>query len=473
MTIKKYYSTSDTIITNAFRPGLRLRATGSNIGQCDILETFYIAKRASLSSSEIARTLIYFPMTDIISDRTSGDIPASGNVNFYLSLTNAEHPFTLPRNFTLQVSPLSRSFEEGIGMDMDNYVDLTYGGQGANWINASSGTQWTTEGGDFLSEPLFSQSFSEGYEDLEVNITDLVEQWISGTITNNGVGIHLTSSQETGSTSFYTKRFFGRGTEYFFRRPAIEAKWDASVKDDRGKFVISSSLLTSIENLNTIYLYNYYNGILRNIPSIGTGSIYVNFYTSSNGNTGSLINSSAVTGGYVSTGIYSASTALVTSEEVIYDVWFSGSYVFHTGTIEPVNYNISAVNPTTQQYISNISNLKNLYASDEIARFRLYSRLKNWSPTIYEVANANIENNIVEDAYYKIIRTTDSLVIIPYGTGSEQSTKMSYDVSGNYFDFDMSLLEKGYSYGIKVLFKFQNNYEEQPNTWKFRVDDIY
>ena len=74
--------------------------------------------------------------------------------------------------------------------------------------------------------------------------------------------INLSGSTET----WYTKKFFGRGSEFFFKRPTIEAVWDSSIKDDRGNFYASSSLLPAEENERTIYLYNAIGGRLRDIP---------------------------------------------------------------------------------------------------------------------------------------------------------------------------------------------------------------
>ena len=49
---------------------------------------------------------------------------------------------------------------------------------------------------------------------------------------------------------------------------------------------------------------------------------------------------------------------------------------------------------------------------------------------------------------------------------------MSYDISGNYFDFDMGLLEDGYSYGITTAYYNDSigSWQEQPEVFKFRVD---
>ena len=117
--------------------------------------------------------------------------------------------------------------------------------------------------------------------------------------------------------------------------------------------------------------------------------------------------------------------------------------------------------------------LKNNYTTNQTERFRLYVREKNWSPNIYTKAKSEPETLFIESASYQICRSVDSKVVIPYGTGSEKHTILSYDVSGNYFDFDMSLLDAGYEYALK--FSFYDNslstWKEQPYIFKFRVED--
>jgi len=276
MAIKRYFSISDTTLTNAYQSDLKTRGTGSNMGAADILETFTIYAQANRSSSEFSRILVQFPINQIISDRNISKIPSSGSVNFFFKLYNAPHSDTLPTQFTLNVLPVSRSWEEGFGLDMDNYLDVTRNQTGANWIYAASGTQWTNQGGDYVTSSFTgSQFFSQGFEDLEIDITSLVESWVSGALPNYGMGIFLTSSQESGTVSYFTKKFFARSSEFFFKRPLIEARWDSSTKDERQKFFVSSSLLSANDNAHTIYLYNYVRGQLKDIPSIGTGSIYL------------------------------------------------------------------------------------------------------------------------------------------------------------------------------------------------------
>ena len=111
--IKNYSASADTTITNAFKPILTTRGTGSNMGAADALEVFSVYGHASGSSDELSRILIKFPTDEISRDRTAGDIPASGSVDFHLRLYNNPHGDTIPKNFTLVVRPLLQNWEEG------------------------------------------------------------------------------------------------------------------------------------------------------------------------------------------------------------------------------------------------------------------------------------------------------------------------------------------------------------------------
>jgi hypothetical protein len=477
MAIKRYKATADNTIVNAYKPNLRTRATGSNMGQSDVSEVYSIFGLQSTSSAELSRVLTQFDIPTIISDRNAGTIPASGGVSFYLRVFNAETSKTVPRDFELVIQAISRSWSEGDGLDLETYRDAGV----SNWISASQGVAWTTQGGDYHASPAFSQSFETGLEDLELDITSLVEEWVAGTKANYGVGIRLTSSQEGSSslnpsgaeTSYYTKRFFARGTQYFFKKPVIEARWNSSIQDDRGDFYMSSSLAPAADNLNTLYLYNYVRGRLTNIPAVGTGQIFVDLYETIGGNAITQSVNTPATGGYVSTGIYSCSVCLTGTYSTLRDVWHTGGVQYFTGTISPQTVEAASVSTGNSRYVTNIKNLKNKYFSEEEARFNVYVRSKNWSPTIYTVASSEIENTIIPSASYRVYRVLDGYNVIPHGTGSDLQTILSYDVSGNYFNLDMSLLEPGYEYGIKLAF-----YDSQRQTWLeqdqkflFRVED--
>ena len=466
MAIKRYTANADNTITNAFESNLQTRGTGSNMGESDILETFTIYGQANSSSLEQSRILINFPVSEISADRASGDIPASGSVSFYLRVHNAPHGQTLPKDYNLSILAVSRSWTEGYGLDMESYSDSGT----SNWISSSVGQAWDTQGGDYHTEPAYSQYIATGTEDIEVDISHLVEEWLASTKDTDGIGIEISSSYVSLPRSFYTKKFFARGSEYMYLRPKIEARWNSTIKDRRNSFYASSSLVPAADNLNTLYIYNKVRGQLQDIPAVGQGELSMSlYYGESTGPVGTVL--STDTAGWVSTGIYSASVAIDTTSSYLYDVWHDGAGTqYVTGSQISVRSFTTNTAVDTGEYVSNITNLKEKYTTSENARMRLFVRDKDWNPTIYTVATANIETKVIEDAYYKVFRVADDFEVIPYGTGSLNHTRMSYDKDGNYFDIDLSLFEVGYAYGIKVAYKSNNNFNEQPELFKFRVE---
>ena len=517
MAILRYSASADTTITNAFKADLTNRGTGSNMGYADSLEVFSIYAQTSGSSTgrsaELSRALVQFPVSRVVSDRAAGTIPASGSVSFYLRMFNAEHPFTLPQDFTLTVAPVSQSWVEGSGLDMDEYKDLG----SSNWMQArvsasTDGGAWSKVGGDYLTASNQQVYFQRGFEDLEVDVSDTVELWIAGVdpafSDSYGFGVHLTASQEayhssstgldgpstgiiqntSGSTdSYYTKKFFARSSQYFFKRPVLEARWDSRVQDDRENFFYSSSVAPAADNLNTLYLYNYIRGQLVNIPAIGEDTLEVSLYSSSAGEPAGpkLVLSAGgavvadgdlnATGSWSSSGIYTADIALTASSTpllAIHDVWHMSGVEFYTGSFYPEKFPTYAAAPTFTR-VTSCKNLKKSYSPLDKTRFRFFVRSRDWSPTIYTVATANNPTDIITSASYSIVRVTDNYQAVAYGTGSDLSTYMSYDKDGNYFDLDMSLLEPDYMYEIKLSYYNDSigDWQEQPQTFKFRVEE--
>lgn len=474
MSLLRFTASINNTITNAFKENLRVRATGSNSGKSDVLEVFSIYGRESSHSAELSRVLIQFDTQEIIDRRAQGTLPASGSVSFYLKVFNAETSRTVPRDFKMVVKAVSSSWEEGLGLDMEMRTHLDK----SNWISASSTLAWDNEGGDYHTEPVFEKHFITGLEDLEIDVTSLVEEWVAGTKENYGFGIHLSSSYEASSstnpdgatTSYYTKRFFAKGTQYFFKKPLIEARWNSSRQDDRGNFYLSSALAPAEDNLNTLYLYNFVRGRLANIPGVGTGSIYVNLYETLGGTALTQAVETPATGGWVSTGVYSCSVGISGDYTTLRDVWFSGSTEFHTGTIQVNTLTAQSYGGDTQ-YVSKILNLKPIYSNTETPRFYLFTRPRNWQPNIYTVATTNVSPTIINSASFRVYRSIDGYVAIPYGVGADKETLMSYDVSGNYFDLPMEMLEPGYEYTIKVSFydDLTSTWNEQRESFKFRL----
>lgn len=476
MSIKRYIASKDSTITNAFRSNLKQRGTDANMGESDVLEVFSIYGQVDSNSKELSRILVDFPISSITQDRLALKLPTSGNVEFILKLSNAEHTYSTPRKFNLLVAPISGNWNEGLGLDMEEYKDLDT----VNWFSASSQTVWQNEGGDFLTSSQVLNFFERGNEDLEINITPIVESWLTGSIVPNGLIIKLPEDLELEERSYFTKKFFARGSQFFFKRPWIEARFDDSIRDDRNFFFRSSSLAPPQDNINRLYMYNRHRGMLSDIGGNLTASLYCSIYSGTLGPSGlpiPLENNGGL--GFIEAtrvrkGIYEAQIAVNTDAQILFDVWHNGDNVYYyTGSAFDVKSGDGDNESDFQitDYSINITNLKTLYSSTEQARFNLYIRDKNWDPTIYTVAKANPENFTIHKIYYKIFRIIDNLTIIPYGDGDIEFTRLSYDDTGNYFDLDMSIFEPNYTYGIKFMIKEFGLESEQREVFKFRVEE--
>lgn len=470
MPLLKYTASADTTITDAKNPITRSRAYYSNMGAADSLEVFSIY--TSGSQTEKSRILINFPIDSIINDRNSGVIPQAGDVNFIFKLYNVKHPETLPKNYDLSIKPVSGSWSEGYGLDLDNYTDVGEvlgGGTGVNWKFKSDPnnpqTVWSIEGGDYYSTYEKIVHIDTGLEDIELDITDIIEDQISGLLPKDGLGIALKQNFEDGTykKSFYTKKFSARSSEYFYKTPSLEVRWETYVKDDRGEFYFNSDNLENEDNIQNIYFYNKVNGSLKNLP----GGIIpkVKLYDENNE---LLIDE--IQSNNINTGIYQANINITGSyEQVLKDVWYYNDKNYYTGSIEA---KIRTFSDTfvENDYVFSITNLKNSYKLNEKPSIRIFGRDKNWTPNIYSVASNSIQTKTFKNLYYKIFRIVDNLTIIDYGIEPIAYTKCSYDKNGNYFDLDMSMLEPGYAYGIKLMLLNEDIRTEIPNIFRFKVD---
>jgi hypothetical protein len=233
-------------------------------------------------------------------------------------------------------------------------------------------------------------------------------------------------------------------------------------------------------------MYNYFKGRLRDVAGDTAARPVLNLYYSSasvpegsplyfrdsSNNAVNYLSSSRVSTGVYKVNFSATSSVTTTTYPYLVDVWtFSGSQL-HTGSaITPNTHNFSNSNPTNR-YVVSMPKLKVLYPDSTTERFRLYVRHKNWSPNIYTVAQSTPETLLIESASYQVKRLIDNRIVIPFGTGSDNHTMLSYDSEGNYFDLDMSMFESGYTYGICYAFYEDSvgSYIEQPYTFKIRVE---
>ncbi len=491
MGIKKYFITKDSTITNAYDSFLTKRMTESNMGASDIMEVFVLWDRdgaTSVVNNELSRALVYLDQVAIETDITNGLYDAA-NAKFYLKMFNAAHGETVPRNYTIQVMPLTRDWVEGEGLDMQNYSDTG----GVCWLNASDTMPWATEGGDYSTGALFTQTFISGVEDLEIDITTLVNEWLSGSRDNHGLILKM--QIEDAEEAFYTKKFFARKSHYFFHRPMIEVRYEEdsssfstdhrSESDGRNNFYFSSPLASSADNTNTLFLYNFVRGQLKDIPGYGSGGLnpVVRIYDDSR----SICLSGILPATWVRTGVYSVDVILsgnTTDSPTLHDCWYLlptdtdavwvGDITTKEITGSVPEYEVS--NKYETHYVIQIRDLKYEYRNDEVVRFRLFIREKDWKPNIYKTywEDHSSDRSIVSDLYYKIVRPADNFTVIDYSHDDDSIdySHVCYDDVSNYFTLDLSTLEPSFAYEIKFLYKSGSDFVEADNVFKFRVSDV-
>jgi hypothetical protein len=467
MAIYRLTASADTTITDGFKIDNIERAVYSNIGAADSLELYSIY--INETDSQKSRILIKFPNEKIAELRNNGQLPLAGNVKFYLKLFNVEHPYTVPQEIDVEAYPVSGAWQEGFGVDLDNYNDLgifNNSGSGANWvyrtINSGSQVTWATMGGDYFTAYQSQAKITDSEGNLELDVTNAVEDQLSNTIANDGFIIKLTAQEESASLNknYYTKRFSARGTQYFYSKPILEARWASYVDDNRDDFYYVSPNVETAENSGSIYFYNTINGKLKNLPNDTIPQVKI-----LSGSTVLLSGSSTK----IANGSYKFMFALTGSGDAeVNDVWYSGSSVFYTGSVYMTNRIISQ-DKFDEKYIFAITNLKKQYSHNEEAFCRIYSRKLDWSPTIYSVSSKEIENIAHNNLYYKIFRLEDNLTVVDYGFPPESHTACSIDSSGNYFNFQVSILEPGYTYGIKLALFKDGQIIEAKDLYKFKV----
>lgn len=75
----------------------------------------------------------------------------------------------------------------------------------ASWLKAKYNTAWTAAGGDYNATVRGSQVVS-AVADLNISITSLVQEWVTGTYSNYGVLLRCTETNGFGS-GFYSKEY--------------------------------------------------------------------------------------------------------------------------------------------------------------------------------------------------------------------------------------------------------------------------
>jgi hypothetical protein len=234
MAVYKIFPTKDASIYSLY--------PSRNTGLDEILEASTVVNSLS-SSPQASRFLVQFSDTeidDIIDNKISG---SAWQANFRGFVANLEG---LNITTTLAFYPVSAPWDMGTGKylyspEYTNGVSWTYRAYSGStswttsgfgsYITASYGTElgggtWYTGSANATVLPIFStQSFAyTDSGDIDVNVTNMVKAWYSGTIDNNGfIAKQVTEFIDSEDYQIEMK-FFSNDTHTIYP-PQLEFRW--------------------------------------------------------------------------------------------------------------------------------------------------------------------------------------------------------------------------------------------------------
>jgi hypothetical protein len=346
---------------------------------------------------------------------------------------------------------------------------------------------WATPGGDYSVPLTQTVSMEDGTSNLELDITSIVSQWIAGSLDNHGLIIKFNSTTETTAKSYYTTRFFGRESEFFYSRPTLEVRYDdstSSVNEGDGRENFFKYSPRTAVNTNRIYFYNYINGSLEDVPAHGDGgsSLGVAICRDDSSDTVPVI--PLLTATWARTGVYYCDVEFnptvlsdFSAGDSLVDKWYLSTdpaNSIYEGDIVLKEHSVGTVSFDNKRYRTSLRNQKRVYYPNENPTFRLHIQESDWKPNFYTGYHEDDDSNtVILECYYRISRTIDNLEIIPFS--NEETipySKMSFDSDGNHFSLDMASLQPGYMYSIQFGYVVGGEFVVQPETFNFRVEEF-
>ena len=346
---------------------------------------------------------------------------------------------------------------------------------GCNWYQCRNGILWDEEGvysnatlqreydaysSELGSEIVFSrQHFDVGNDDIDIDITEIVNKMLDGEIENNGIGIAFSPGLERLGEDKYASvaqvenyvAFFGPYTNKFFE-PYVETNYCDYVADDRSNFVLNKR--------NRLYLYSTIGGKPSDLDELPTCTI-------KDGEEGNVFEDLEV--GRQFRGVYYVELTMSSKEyepdTMYYDVWSNIKYDgvelddveldFTTKT--PHNYfNIDNTIHDEPEYtpsIAGINDDEDIYRNGEIRKVKVTAR-PSYTQNVM---------SLVDEMYYRmyVLDGEREITVIPY-----THVDMAFNENYFYIDFNTLIPQKYY---VDVRFKYNGEVRTFKDVLHFKV----
>lgn len=341
-----------------------------------------------LYGKNTSRVLCYFDHSKVKKMMEDGTFPDWSKITHRLKITNAGSlDFTMlhhtetssvsgcfkrrASSFDLIFFLIPKEWDAGKGFDyshnefLEDFYDNKnewWGNRlvstdGCNWYQRRNGLKWDEEGvysndtlaneyDNFASESgsnivIARQRFEVGGENIDIDITEIVNKFVSGELENHGIGIafspmleRLGENEDTliGNMENYVG-FFTNKTNTFFE-PYVETHYADYIDDDRANFVLNKD--------NKVYLYCNLGGQLTDLDELPTVTV-----TDDNGDVvtdayGNELN--GITPNHFSKGVYYIDLKITGREPdtMLYDTW--DNIIYKGTTMDPVELDFTLKN---------------------------------------------------------------------------------------------------------------------------------
>jgi len=502
-------ASKDTYITNKIIAGSP--SVTSNVGQAGTLDLFKLYDETNVSTTvsgviELTRFLLQFDYEPLQQITASFLNIADPSFKAFLNLKDVYGGQTTPSNFSIRLIPLSKSWDEGRGQDVVAFRDLDT----ANFLTASvvTGTPnvWFLSGaaasgslgasnidiivsgnlGSGLQDLTVTTQFARGDENLMMDVTTLVSAAIAGQIPNHGWRLSFVDAQEQDNVTRFVKRFGSRQAKNPDLNPQLIIKYNDQIQDDLGETLFNVS--------QSLFAYNRVNGGYQNFFSGSNeisgansllfnlyGSKYITYTTSSfsishsasinhitrslYAITQSFTGSQFLIGSVPQTGIYYSDVNFNTLQNAVLSAFLTGStsqefrYAWTSldGTVTYSSgktlYKLpqgSASNVEEENWVVNITNLKQQYKSSEQARLRIFVLDYNTEQSASRLP-LQPKSVILNNLKWRLINAYSRKIVIPF---DNEATLCSYDSQGMYFDIWMQDFAQGEVYELELMITY-------------------
>lgn len=255
---------NNKIILEQDKKGFTAETSNSSSTTSVTIQDFHI--------KEVSKLLVHFDYAEI---KKYFNIDHSQDFNAKLRLFDISTGQVKPKNFTINVYPLSSSFDEGIGNDIYSFGhkgfanfltssindDLTYNtwnlsGLRSKGGNGSLNIDIITGSDNALYDN--KQKFITGDEDLSIDITNFISESLSDQINNNGLVLEFSNDIDQNSNTYFVKRFASRHVKNKVFAPRLDFSFDDSFTKPDNIIYTNTSTRVYLENRQGNFYKNLY-----------------------------------------------------------------------------------------------------------------------------------------------------------------------------------------------------------------------